>query len=422
MRDYLNIFNQIVQIMKNDYAGKDEKNGWAKPELFRSQIIKLMTSKRLDDEEFYSLVEDYLSDFKDGHLIWLANGTPMKNCGFRVRRFENSLYVIEVLIEETNVKKGWQIVQVDGIDIEMVGNNNRRKLKSDILERQKWNGLISDANTVTFQLNNGERLNYDVYNYKFNKRESKYDMKKLHDNILYMYFEDFANPDAILRLVNNNRLLMEKTPYWIIDVRNNAGGSDEAYYPLLPYLFSKGETRKAEDLYYLMTERNCDTRVELLKAYSENWESKEEIEKYIRLMEVNRGNGFVKIESALDSVMQSFDETTVNPKHVIVITDTYCGSSGDQFIYDVKQASKVTVIGRPTAGVLDYSNLTSIKIDEVFQLMYPTSKMASVIEKRFTYNGIEPDIYIPWTPEHIESDLDLREALKILNRLNSNND
>jgi hypothetical protein len=49
--------------------------------------------------------------------------------------------------------------------------------------------------------------------------------------------------------------------------------------------------------------------------------------------------------------------------------------------------------------------------------MYPTSKVASVLEKRFTYNGIDPHIYIPWTPEHIESDLDLKEALKILDIL-----
>lgn len=420
MKNYLSMFNQIVEIMKNDYAGKDEKIGWDKPEEFCSQIIKLMDSNNLDDEGFYNLVDDYLSDFKDGHVIWIANGGPMKHCGFNVRRFENSLYVIKVLVEQTNIKKGWKIVQVDGVDIETLGNMNMRKLKSDVLERQKWNNLICNANTVTFQFNDGKRLNYDVKNYKFNRKESKYEMKMLNENILYMCFEDFANPDSILSLMDKNQSLMEQTPHWIIDVRNNAGGSDDAYYPLLPYLFSKGETRKCDDLYYLMTERNCDTRVELLKEYSKGWEAKEEIEKYIRLMETNRGKGFVKIESDLDSVMQSFNETTVNPKRVIVITDTYCGSSGDQFIYDVKQASKVTVIGRPTAGILDYSNLTSIKIDEVFQLMYPTSKMASVIEGRFTYNGIEPDIYIPWTPKHIESDLDLKEALKVLDRLSEN--
>ncbi|WP_026477100.1 S41 family peptidase [Alkaliphilus transvaalensis] len=418
MRDYVSMFNQIVEIMRNDYGGKDEKIGWDNPEIFLDQIINLLTSNQLHDEGFYSIVDDYLSDFKDGHLIWLANGGPIKNCGFRVRRYKNSLYVIDVLTEESNVKKGWQIIEINGKNIELLGKDNIRKLKSDVLERQKWNSLISSANTVTFQLNNGEKLYYDVHNYKFKRRESKYEMKNLNDKILYMCFEDFANPDAILKLMTKNRKAMEQTPNWIIDVRNNGGGSDDAYYPLLPYLFSKGEKRKSEDLFYLMTERNCDTRVELLKAYSANWESKEDVEKYIKLMETNRGKGFVKIDSTLDSIMQSFNKTTVNPKHVIVITDTYCGSSGDQFIYDVKQASKVTVMGRPTAGVLDYSNLTSIKIDEVFQLMYPTSKMASVMKKQFTYNGIEPDIYIPWTPEHIEKDLDLEEALKILDRLN----
>lgn len=207
MRDYISIFNEIVQIMRTDYAGKDEKLDWDNPELFRSQILELMTSNKLDDEGFYSIVEDYLSDLKDGHIIWLANGAPIKNCGFRVRRFENSLFVIEVLIDATNVKKGWQIVQVNGMDIEMFGNRNKRRLKSDIIERQKWNGLLSNANSITFQLNNGEILNFDIHNFEFKKRESKHEMKRLNDKILYMCFEDFANPDIILKLVNNNKFL-----------------------------------------------------------------------------------------------------------------------------------------------------------------------------------------------------------------------
>ncbi|MBM7613749.1 S41 family peptidase [Alkaliphilus hydrothermalis] len=417
MRDYFNIFNEIVELMHNDYAGKDEKVGWDKPELFRSRIIELMDSNQLNDEDFYYLVDDYLSGFKDGHLIWIANGGAMKNCGFLVRRYDNKLYVVDVSLDQTIVKKGWQIVEVDGIDIEVFANDNRRKLKSEILEREKWFCVISNANTITFQLNNGERLNYNVQNYSFKRREPKYEMKMFNDKILHMCFEDFANPDAILKLVSQNKSLMEQTPYWIIDVRKNGGGSDSAYYPLLPYIFSKGETRKSDDIYFLMTERNCDTRVAFLEEYSKNLDAKEGIQEYIRIMKTNRGKGFVKIDS-FDSVMRSFDETSVNPKHVVVITDIYCGSSGDQFIYDVKQANKVTVIGRPTAGILDYSNLTSIKIDEVFHLMYPTSKLGNVVENRFTYNGIEPDIYIPWTPEHIERDVDLEEALKILDSLN----
>ncbi|SYX83183.1 hypothetical protein [Paenibacillus alvei] len=30
--------------------------------------------------------------------------------------------------------------------------------------------------------------------------------------------------------------------------------------------------------------------------------------------------------------------------------------------------------------------------------------------------GIQPDIYIKWTPKHIEEDIDLQHALKLINK------
>lgn len=414
MRDYLSIFDEVVEIIENDYAGKDEKIAWGKPEKFRNLLNAHIASNSLNDEVFYDLVEDYLADYKDGHIIWLANARVSKNCGFKVRRFENALYVTEVLVEAVEVNKGWRIVEIDGVDIEAIGKEKLSKLKSNITERQRWNGVISNASTLTFQLANGEKFKYTVKDYTVGRKEPKYEMRMLKNNILYMRFEDFADPDAIAELVKYNKHLIDETPYWIIDVRNNAGGMDYSYYPLLPYIFSAGEKRKEDILYYLMTERNCDTRIALLNAYSANLESKDEIEKDIRMMEENRGRGFVRIESESNGEMAFFNETKLNPKHIVIMSDTYCGSSGDQFIYEAKGAKKVTVIGRATAGVLDYSNLTSVTFSDAFQLMYPISKRENVINNSLTYNGIEPDIYLPWTPENINDDLDLKEALKII--------
>jgi hypothetical protein len=47
--------------------------------------------------------------------------------------------------------------------------------------------------------------------------------------------------------------------------------------------------------------------------------------------------------------------------------------------------------------------------------MYPTSRLSRIDKgEGMTGKGIEPDIYIPWTPEHLETDVDLKRALQVL--------
>ncbi|MEN8702209.1 S41 family peptidase [Bacillus infantis] len=92
-----------------------------------------------------------------------------------------------------------------------------------------------------------------------------------------------------------------------------------------------------------------------------------------------------------------------------------CGSSGDSFVELCKKSSKVRVIGRPTKGLNDYANLISKKWDNGFEFMYPTSRLSRIDRGMgMTGKGIEPDLYVPWTPEHLERDADLEKALEWL--------
>lgn len=105
----------------------------------------------------------------------------------------------------------------------------------------------------------------------------------------------------------------------------------------------------------------------------------------------------------------------IMPTKAIVLSDVYCGSAGDSFVESAKISDKVTVIGRATACLNDYTNLTIMKWEEGFELWYPTSKLKRVDEgKGMTGIGIEPDIYIPWTPQHIYEDVDMQKALDLI--------
>jgi len=77
----------------------------------------------------------------------------------------------------------------------------------------------------------------------------------------------------------------------------------------------------------------------------------------------------------------------------------------------MKKMPKVTVLGRPTMGILDYSNCC-VKDFGDYKLLFPTSRDTRIDQgKGMNDRGVEPDILIPWTPEHLERDVDLEECL-----------
>jgi hypothetical protein len=65
-------------------------------------------------------------------------------------------------------------------------------------------------------------------------------------------------------------------------------------------------------------------------------------------------------------------------------------------------------------GITDYSNVATKNWDDQFELWYPTSRISKIDRgEGLTGVGVLPDIYIPWTPEHIFEDVDLKMALSI---------
>lgn len=106
--------------------------------------------------------------------------------------------------------------------------------------------------------------------------------------------------------------------------------------------------------------------------------------------------------------------TEPGPDKIILLTDVYCGSSGDSFVEVCKNSSMVTVIGRPI-GLNDYANIAVRSWADKFELWYPTSKLSRVDEgDGMSGIGIKPDIYVPCTPKHIKEDVDLKRAINHL--------
>ena len=400
------IFKDIQKVMNEDYAGYIDSKNLNHPECYT-------VANDMSEEEFLNTIEEYLLDFNDGHL-WF--GSKKKNptyVGFSVRRYEDALYVIEVS-KESNLIVGDKITLIDGISIKELAQIHQKRLEDNILERQNWNAILNTS-TIVQVTREDQPFVLNLSNFDRELTIAEYSFKQIDSNTAYIKLTDFAQEAPIREIIKNNKESLENSKNLIIDVRVNRGGNDSFYFPLLNYIFDQPVHFKdlfAEDqnVFTNHTERNYRLWIPVLKEYLT-----QELDDYTRAMleeeitffEKNRGNGL--IETSDD------DDYLINgqpiPENIYVLSDVYCGSSGDTFVENVKKSPKVTVVGRSTMGIIDYINVVTVDYGE-YEFVYSIAKM----NQKYATNGIgiSPDIYIPWTPEHLKEDKDLAYVLELI--------
>ncbi|AIF43079.1 S41 family peptidase [Virgibacillus sp. SK37] len=418
---YISIFNEIVRIMHEDYAGCLDKRGQHRPKIFRQRIVDLEKSGK-NDQIFIDIVKDYLLDFQDRHIhLGIAGNAASKvTTGFQVRRFRESL-VVTRCDQENRLIPGDEIIALDDVDVLELVQRHKRQLMETEAEREDWESILPLYTTARVK-----KASREIHSLTLQKAPKQpippiYSFNKISNDLALMVLTDFMDENAISELIRENEKILGSVENLVIDVRINNGGSDLAFLKLLPYLF-EGETINLSDfddgqMLTNCTELNVDLRVELLEiavGRVKDEETIKQIKELITELKRNRGAGFVELNFGTKE--ESFVlPTKKGPEKIIILSDVYCGSSGDSFVEICKHSSKVTVVGRPTLGLNDYANLAIKKLESKFELWYPTSKLSKVEGgKGMTGVGIQPDIYVPWSPAHLQEDLDMKRALEII--------
>ncbi|MCW8194105.1 hypothetical protein F6455_04820 [Proteobacteria bacterium 005FR1] len=220
----------------------------------------------------------------------------------------------------------------------------------------------------------------------------------------------FLSPDTALLEVNSfhpsagqrlQRELMKKREElssrknWIIDVRQNQGGSDSAYQPLLPWLLVDDIVEV--QLAFLATDDNIDASQEVCALYAPGDQSCVEFMKPVieRMRDAKPGT-FVGIEDHEIEFIQIPDSPYKQPERVAVLMGEDCVSSCEQFLLTARQSFAVKLIGRSSKGNLDYSNLRPHMLPSgKRQLLYATSKSFRLPSMPVDVAGVMPDIYLP---------------------------
>lgn len=248
-----------------------------------------------------------------------------------------------------------------------------------------------------------------------------FEYKQLSEETLYLKMENFFDEEAIANLYQESSSAISTAKNVIVDVRVNHGGSDSLYFPLLQYALSDGKSFKDvtfsdDGMEILYTKRNVGLRLQdfqaMLRQEDISPETRNMLEQFITELAVNKDKGYVLYDQSDETILPDVTGQA-KPEKLFILSDVYCGSSGDNFVSMMKAFDKVTVIGRPTLGILDYSNCCTVDFGD-YEFVFPTSRSLTVDKGQgMNDKGVIPDIFIPWTPEHLERDIDLEECLKL---------
>jgi uncharacterized protein len=179
---------------------------------------------------------------------------------------------------------------------------------------------------------------------------------------------------AVEEFIKKYDSTISQTPNLILDVRGNGGGSDFVYEPLLKYLYDKPV--KSYGVQALATPANIAAWEKIFELFPDIPVSERAgIQANIDSMKAHSGKW---VATAQDDTT-TLPNILAFPKKVVVLQDRHVASSGEQFLLFAKDCGKVTLMGEPSAGVLDYANMRKVAFPcYPMELWYATTRSTRV--------------------------------------------
>jgi len=183
---------------------------------------------------------------------------------------------------------------------------------------------------------------------------------------------------------------LSRTPNFIVDIRNNAGGSVESYKELFPFLYTNPILKPHFAI--LSSEGN----IKLVKSMINDKmtkEQKKEWEDAVVSMEKNIG-GLYR-EEKRDTI--KLNKVFEYPSKIAILINGSSASASEYFLLDARQSKKVKIFGAPTNGAIAFLEY----IDEnycpckAYKFVYPVAINEEILKLGGDRATIKPDVSIP---------------------------
>jgi hypothetical protein len=224
-------------------------------------------------------------------------------------------------------------------------------------------------------------------------------LKVLDDKTVLLSLPTFREREkpALQSLLHERRRELEAHKNWIIDVRVNDGGADTTYRPLLPWLLNS--EYPVHQVEWYVTPANIRAQEVVCSVTSEPAVCKAQLAPVVAAMRAAKTGDFVLAAGARLEFERVAENEPDGPSRVVILMDRACASSCEQFLLAARASFLVKLVGRPSAGTLDVSNLRPHTLPSGRTLFYATSRSTRLPDMRIDEIGIQPDILLP-LPAH----------------------
>ncbi len=429
--------DNVIAKIESEYPGFDEKS---KDTLLynnlKTQLLSDATQK--DDSQCLDVLKKYTTFFKDRHIWILRNeqekptnpetiNKPKKleiNIADFKKRIKKSKDKLEGIWKDETYTVGISKTgeeQYTGFIIETKNPNWKPKeIKFQLDGNENITYYLSDHSSFkdTFTLYDDYLLYVNNLKYSFTKQNLNRDldsveMKNKIDELDGFYFKKLTSKSSLIRissfnypyverikkLITDNKIAIENSENLIIDIRNNGGGTDNAYTALLPIVSTNPIRNVGTELLSSQTLIDGVTTYKNGLIEKDPEKNKEEISDLENRISIYKDN-FGKYVNLADKkvTVNSVQVSAKSPKQIIVLANDKVGSAAENFLLKAKQSKKVKVLGTPTSGVLDYANAYFFKFGcDNYKLLLPTYRSLRLPDYPIDNIGIQPDIYLDET-------------------------
>lgn len=457
------IFNSVKKTIENNYPGfRDKVNATTQTDYTNwtnSSLEKISALKT--DSLCYLETKKWITFFKDKHLQ-LKFSSPKKVTSTKVLQ-SKTIEILKLPISEIEfvnyLKSNSKKDKIEGIWKNSNYELAIKKVKTNlfyasVLKSQNSNWAIGEVKLIIEKKDNayigtffsGDKndtsnhkvkvvdniLDFDIIYFENKSPESKtilnlteYEILQdqqapklnfIGDDYAQFTFPNFYGNsyEQLEFLLQHNKERLAKTPYWIIDLRENDGGDYSVGKQLLPYLYTKPIVDYNSKM--LITKSNIQLWFDTyLQDYYSNLSKKEQdaFDLEIKNILANHNNELYDDKPATSLI--KYDTIMEFPKKVGILVSKNTVSSGEFFTLLARQSDKVTIYGENTGGMMDYGNLVTYKTPcKVINLKMPLNRQ-NWLDEGFSVDkeGVKPEIYI---------DLNDKNSIKkIINKLKTQN-
>lgn len=217
---------------------------------------------------------------------------------------------------------------------------------------------------------------------------------------------------VVEKLLADRRAELLSHKNWIIDVRANGGGSDSTYEPVMRFLLDAELPLNGVE--YLVTPANIKAQEAICALTSDPKSCEEAMGPVVKAMRAAPAGSFVLKGSERIVYEKVENPEPVKPSRVALLIDRGCGSSCEQFVLEARTSPRVKVLGRPTYGSIDYSNMRGHPLPSGRVLYYATTRSTRVPDMRIDGIGIAPDILLPKPAGDAARDAEVRQVQRWL--------